>query len=66
MYKAQFKATLDTTGQKNMSGVSGITMGTTMSMSDFDQPVTVTPPASAQPLNKLMQQMFGMAGGLST
>ena len=66
MYKAQFKATLDTTRQKNMSGVSGMTMGTTMSMSDFDQPVTVTPPASAQPLNKLMQQMFGMAGGLST
>jgi hypothetical protein len=65
MYKAQFAAAMDTTGQKDMSGVDGITMSMTMSMSDFDEPVTVTPPANALPLDKLMEQMFGMAGGLS-
>lgn len=63
MHKAQFLVTLDTQGQQGMSGLKGMTMKMTTSMSDFDQPVTVTPPASAQPLSKLMQQMFGGLGG---
>ncbi len=59
MYKAQFGAALDTTGQKDMGGVEGMSMKGTVTMADFDQPVTVTPPAKAQSFDKLMNQMFG-------
>ena len=65
MYKAEFAASMDTTGQKDMSGIDGMTMKMTMTMSDFDQPVTVTPPADALPLSKLTEQMFGAATGFS-
>ena len=63
IHKASFNAALDTTGQKGMSGVNGMTMGMNLSMADFNQPVTVTPPASALPLKSLLNQMFG---GLTT
>ena len=66
MYKMQMKGALDTTGQKDMSGVDGISLDLTVAMSDFNQPVTVTPPADAQSLDKLLMQMFGGFGGLST
>ena len=49
-----------------MSGVDGITMKLTASMSDFNEPVTVTPPADAQSLDKLIEQMFGGFGGLGS
>ncbi len=66
IYKMQMTGTLDTTSQEDMSGVEGITMKLTVSMSDFDQPVTITPPEDAQSLDKLMEQMFGGLGaGLS-
>jgi hypothetical protein len=67
MYKAQFGAGLDTAGQKDMEGVEGMTMRGTVTMADFDQPVTVTPPAESQPFDKLMEQMFGgMMSGSGT
>jgi len=59
VYKSQMTGALDTTGQKDMSGVDGISLKLTVSMSDFNQPVTVTPPTEAESLNKLMEQMFG-------
>ena len=34
-------------------------MKLTMTMSDFNEPVTVEAPAKAQPFDKLMEQMFG-------
>ncbi len=64
MYKAEFSAALDTAGQKDMEGVEGMSMKGTVTMADFDEPVTVTPPAKAQSFDKLMEQMFGgMMGG---
>jgi hypothetical protein len=64
MRKAAFSAALATKGQKGMEGVDGMTMTMTMTMADFDQPVTVTPPAKALPLDTLMNEMFGgMMGG---
>lgn len=65
MYKAQFALSMDTTGQEDMSGVDGVGMKLTMTMSAFDEPVTVTPPADALPLDKLTEQMFGGASGMS-
>lgn len=62
IYKMQMAGALDTTGQKDMSGVDGVSMKLAVSMSDFNQPVTVTPPAEAQSLDKLMEQMFGGLG----
>jgi hypothetical protein len=64
MRKAEFSAGLATKGQKGMEGVDGMTMTMTVTMADFDQPVTVTPPATALPFSQLMNQMFGgMMGG---
>jgi hypothetical protein len=62
IYKMQMAGALDTTGQKGMSGVDGMSMKLAVSMSGFNQPVTVTPPADAQSLDQLMQQMFGGLG----
>ena len=44
MRKAEFAAELATKGQQRMEGVDGMTMKMSMTMADFDQPVTVTPP----------------------
>ena len=41
MYKAQFGASMDTSAQKDMQGVTGMTMKGTVTMADFDQPVEV-------------------------
>ncbi len=59
IHKASFDAALDTKGQQGMTGVDGITMGMEVTMADFGQPVTVTPPANALPLKSLLNQMFG-------
>jgi hypothetical protein len=61
--KAEFTVALDTTGQKGMQGLDGVTMTATVAMSDFNQPVTVTPPAKALPLNQLVNGLGGMTGG---
>jgi len=64
MYKAQFAATMDTSGQKDMQGVSGMTADGTVTMSDFDQAFDVTAPAGAKPFEEFMNQLFGgMFGG---
>ena len=64
MRKAEFSADLATKGQQGMAGIDGMTMKMSMTMADFDQPVTVTPPAKALPFDKLMNQVFGgMMGG---
>ena len=41
MYKAQFGASMDTSKQKDMQGVTGMTMKGTVTMADFDEPVEV-------------------------
>ena len=64
MYKAQFDAAMDMTGQKDMAGVGGVSMTGTVAMSGFDEPVEVTPPTDAQSFDELMTQLFGgMLGG---
>jgi len=64
MRKAELSADLATKGQKGMEGVDGMTMKLSMTMADFDQPVTVTPPAKSLPFDKLMNEVFGgMMGG---
>jgi hypothetical protein len=67
MRKAEYSASVATKGQKGMQGVDGMTMKMSMTMANFDQPVTVTPPVNALPFNQLMNQMFGgMLGGSSS
>jgi len=64
MRKAEFAAELATKGQKGMAGVDRMGLRMTVTMSGFDKPVTVTPPANALPFNELMNQMFGgLMGG---
>ena len=64
MRKAEFSADLATKGQEGMDGVDGMTMKMSMTMADFDEPVTVTPPAKALPFDTLMNEVLGgMMGG---
>lgn len=64
MRKAEFSADLATKGQKGMEGVDGMSMRMSMTMADFDEPVTVTPPAEALPFDTLMNEVLGgMMGG---
>ena len=64
MRKAELSVGLATKGQKGMEGVDGMSMKMSVTMTGFDQPVTVTPPAKARPFDKLMNEMFGgMMGG---
>src|SRR5665811_2306001 len=59
MRKAEFSAALATKGQKDMEGIDGMSMKMSMTMADFNQPVTVTPPAKALPFDKLMNEVLG-------
>jgi hypothetical protein len=65
MYKAQFAASLDTSGQKDMEGVTAMNAKGTVSMSAFDEPVEVTEPKGAKSFETFMNQLFGglMGGG---
>jgi Family of unknown function (DUF6612) len=64
MYKAQLAGAMDMSGQKDMQGLSGVTMSGTMTMSDFDQAFEVTAPAGAKSFKEFMNQLFGgMLGG---
>ncbi|MCX6372475.1 MAG: hypothetical protein NTX16_05225 [Actinobacteria bacterium] len=65
MRKAGFSAALAPKGQDGMDGVDGMTMKMSMTMADFDQPVSVTPPATALPFDKLMNEVFGGLMGSS-
>lgn len=62
MHKVRFAAAVDTSGQKDMEGLKGLSVEMTMTMSEFDEPVTVEPPANAKSFDKLMEQMFGGSG----
>ncbi|MBE3032874.1 MAG: hypothetical protein IMZ74_06715 [Actinobacteria bacterium] len=61
MRKAELSVGLATKGQKGMEGIDGMTLTMSMTMADFDQPVTVTPPAKALPFDKLTNEVFGSA-----
>ena len=62
--KASWTVALDTKGQKDMQGVDGMTLKADLTMSGFNEPVTVSAPAKALPFDQLMNQMFGgMMGG---
>ena len=64
MYKAQFAAVMDTSGQEDMQGVSGMTADGSVTMSDFDQAFDVSAPAGAKSFDEFMNQLFGgMFGG---
>jgi len=64
MRKAEFSAGLAPKGQQGMEGIDGMTVKMSMTMADFDQPVTVTPPAKALPFDTLMNEVLGgMMGG---
>jgi predicted small lipoprotein YifL len=64
MYKAQLAATMDTSGQKDMQGVSGLSVSGTVAMSDFDQAFDVAAPTGAKPFEEFMNNLFGgMLGG---
>ncbi|HEY5170010.1 MAG TPA: DUF6612 family protein, partial [Thermoleophilia bacterium] len=66
MYKAQFGASMDTSAQKDMQGVTGMTLKGAVTMSKFDEPVDVTAPAGAKSFKDFMNQLFGgMLGGSS-
>lgn len=66
MRKAELSVGLATKGQKGMEGIDGMTLTMSMTMADFDQPVTVTPPAKALPFDKLTNEVFGSAMGSSS
>ena len=57
--KAAWTVALDTQGQKDLQGIDGMTLKADLTMSDFNEPVTVSPPAKALPFDQLMNQMFG-------
>lgn len=66
MYKAQFGASMDTSAQKDMEGVTGMTLKGAVTMSKFDEPVDVTAPPAAKSFKDFMNQLFGgMLGGSS-
>lgn len=69
LYKAQFDAGMDTSGQQGMQGIDGMTMKGTVTMSDFDQAFSVSKPAGAKSFKEFMDQLFGGllggSGGLS-
>ncbi len=58
-HKMAFAATLDTTGQKDMDGVTAMSISMTATMNDFNEPVTVTAPAKSQSFDKLTEQVLG-------
>ncbi len=59
MYKAQFAASMDTSGQKDMEGVTGMTLDGSVAMTAFDEPVEVEAPADAKSFKEFMNQLFG-------
>ena len=52
----------DPTSQKD--GITGVDFSLNVTMGDFDKAVTVEPPASAKPIQDLLQALMG-SGGLS-
>lgn len=59
MRKMTGEAMFDMTGQKDAEGIESMSVAGSAELSGFDEPVEVTAPKGAQPLEKLMEQMFG-------
>ena len=67
MRKATAAAALDMTGQtgSDLQGVGAVNLTAAVTLADFGEPVTVTPPADALPFDQLMNSLFGgMFGGM--
>jgi hypothetical protein len=67
MRKIVVKATLDftTDPQAATTGLKTADINATITMGDFDAPVTVTPPAKVLPFEQLMQGLGTLTGGLT-
>jgi hypothetical protein len=67
MRKLQATADMDTKGQKDMEGLDAMAFDVSITMSGFDEPVTVDPPKNAKSSDELMNQLLGgfmtMGGG---
>jgi len=59
--KGSVDADMKFSGDISKQGLSAATLAVTYTLGDFDQPVTVTPPASAKPFSQLMKGLFNMA-----
>jgi hypothetical protein len=67
MRKIVVKATLDLTTdpQAATTGIKTVDVNATITMGDFDAPVTVTPPAKTLPFEQLMQGLGTLTSGLT-
>ena len=67
VHKGSIDADLSFKGEVASQGLQSATLATTYTLGDFNEPVTVTPPASAKSFNDLMKGLFNLAptGGLS-
>lgn len=63
--KLVVSATLDVSSDPQAAkvGIKGGTFNLTLTMGDFNAPVTVTPPASSLPFDKLLGGLSGLTGG---
>ena len=65
MRKATAAVAMDMTGQTGSQGVGAVDLTAALTLADFGEPVTVTPPADALPFSQLMNSLFGgMFGGM--
>lgn len=59
LYKQTAKVAANLTGAEGAEGVDSMSATWTLTMSDFGDPVTVTAPAKAHSMDKLMEQVLG-------
>lgn len=59
MRKADATASFDMTGVEDAGGVTAMDLAMLLKLDGFNEPVEVEAPQSAQPLEKLMENMFG-------
>jgi len=57
--KADGKASFDMTGVEDAGGVTAMDLAMLLKLDGFNEPVEVEAPKDAQPLDKLMESMFG-------
>lgn len=57
--KVDAKAAFDMTGLEDAEGMTGMDIAMLLELDGFNEPVEVEAPKSAQPLEKLMESMFG-------
>lgn len=63
--KATVAVGLDVAGQTGAQGAGALSVDASVTLSGFGEPVTVTPPASALPVDQLVTALFGgLLGGL--